>query len=104
MARNPIEDILFGGLFETSRRKRKSSKTSKPAKQHKKKEKNTRQLRKKLWGKSKVIKKLDYQIGARKSVSADKKRKAKAPGKRRTAWGTVYWETRKNRSDLKGKL
>ena len=33
----------------------------------------------------------------------DKKRKALLPGKRISKSGKVYWETRKNRSDVKGK-
>lgn len=33
----------------------------------------------------------------------DRKLRALAPGKRRTASGTTYWETRKNRSDKGGK-
>lgn len=34
----------------------------------------------------------------------DKKRTAKAPGKRRSASGKTYYENRKNRSDMPGKL
>jgi len=33
----------------------------------------------------------------------DKGRKAMSPGKRRSASGRVYYEARKNRSDLRGK-
>jgi hypothetical protein len=35
------------------------------------------------------------------SVAADKKRTAMKPGKRKTAWGTKYYEYRVNRSDKK---
>ena len=42
------------------------------------------------------------QTGTRKSVAADKRRKAKAPGRRKSASGRKYTETRKNRSDKKG--
>ena len=35
----------------------------------------------------------------RSNAKRDKKRKAKAPGKRRSASGKVYYERRKNRSD-----
>ena len=39
-----------------------------------------------------------------KSIKAlDDKRKALLPGKRISKTGNVYWETRKNRSDEKGK-
>lgn len=43
------------------------------------------------------------QTGTRKSLALDRKRKAKLPGKRRSKTGKIYWETRKNRSDNKGK-
>ena len=45
------------------------------------------------------LRKLD-QVG-KTDVSRDKKRQALMPGKRRSKTGKVYWETRKNRSDLK---
>lgn len=45
-----------------------------------------------------TIKVLD-QVGKPKSVVRDKGRKAKLPGKRVSASGNVYWETRANRSD-----
>lgn len=35
-------------------------------------------------------------------VVRDKERKALLPGKRMSKNGNIYWETRKNRSDLKG--
>lgn len=43
------------------------------------------------------------QIG-RTNLIRDKKRSALPPGKRISKTGKVYWETRKNRSDLKGNI
>lgn len=43
------------------------------------------------------------QTGSSKTTS-DKKRKAKAPGKRKSAAGKVYYERRKNRSDKPGTI
>ena len=52
--------------------------------------------------KAKVLKASTKQIG--KSVmKLDKQRKAKAPGKRRSSTGNVYYEYRKNRTDVKGR-
>jgi hypothetical protein len=45
------------------------------------------------------ILKLAKRMRGRSKKTSDKKRKALRPGKRRTAWGTIYWETRANRSD-----
>lgn len=36
--------------------------------------------------------------------SKDRKRKALPAGRRKTAWGSYYTETRKNRSDGKGRI
>lgn len=36
------------------------------------------------------------------SIERDKSRKALMPGKRISKTGKVYWETRANRSDVKG--
>jgi len=44
------------------------------------------------------------QSGKRKSVKADKKRKAMQPGKRISKNYKIYWETRRNRSDKKKSL
>ena len=41
------------------------------------------------------------QVG-RSNLARDKSRKALLPGKRISKNGKEYWETRKNRSDLKG--
>ena len=41
------------------------------------------------------------QVG-KTNIKRDKKREALLPGKRISKSGKVYWETRKNRSDLKG--
>ena len=48
----------------------------------------------------KVLKVLD-QTGKRFSLLRDEGRPAKLPGKRVSKKGTIYWETRKNRSDVK---
>jgi len=51
----------------------------------------------------KNLKKSEHQIG--KSIkSIDVKRKALAPGKRISKAGKIYYEKRRNRSDLKGNL
>lgn len=42
------------------------------------------------------------QTGSRKSLVKDKKRSAMLPGKRISATGKFYWETRKNRTDRLG--
>jgi hypothetical protein len=46
-----------------------------------------------------IIKYINYQTGKRVDVERDKSRKALPMGKRISASGKVYWETRKNRSD-----
>lgn len=43
------------------------------------------------------------QVG-KSNKSRDKKREALMPGKRISKTGKVYWETRKNRSDLKNNI
>ena len=48
------------------------------------------------------LKTLD-QTGTRKSLMRDRSRKARVPGKRISKTGKVYWETRRNRSDVPGK-
>jgi hypothetical protein len=48
-----------------------------------------------------VIKKVNYQTGKRKSIKMDRAKKALPPGKRISKSGKMYWETRRNRSDLK---
>jgi len=50
-----------------------------------------------------VLKVIRRQTRVRKSISRDRNRTAYAPGKRRSRTGKIYWETRKNRSDLPGK-
>jgi hypothetical protein len=42
------------------------------------------------------------QTGIRKDIALDRLRKAKEPGRRVSISGKVYFETRKNRSDIKG--
>ena len=49
----------------------------------------------------KVLKAKHKQTGS-SSIERDKKRKAMQPGKRRSASGRIYYETRKNRSDIRG--
>jgi len=51
--------------------------------------------------KRKLIKALP-QTGKRKSVKKDKQLKAVRPGRRLSATGKKYTETRRNRSDKKG--
>ena len=46
--------------------------------------------------------KATYKQTGTSSTNRDKKRKAMQPGKRRSASGRIYYETRKNRSDLRG--
>jgi hypothetical protein len=53
-------------------------------------------------GKGRTIKVLE-QTGTRKSLHKDRQFKAKLPGERISATGNIYWETRRNRSDVKGK-
>jgi len=48
-----------------------------------------------------VLKATTRQTG-RSDLARDRQRKAMQPGKRRSASGRIYYETRKNRSDLRG--
>jgi len=50
---------------------------------------------------SKSVKEFDYQTGKTNKV-VDKRRTALPPGKRISRNGKIYWEGRKNRSDLAG--
>lgn len=50
-----------------------------------------------------ATKKIYKQTGTRVSLKADRKRTAIRPGKRISAGGNAYTETRKNRSDMRGK-
>ncbi|MHA1865893.1 MAG: hypothetical protein ACTSWZ_05230 [Candidatus Heimdallarchaeaceae archaeon] len=52
--------------------------------------------------KPRVVKASKHQTGKRKSIKLDRKRKAMKPGKRISKSGKVYYEYRRNRSDLKG--
>ena len=66
---------------------------------------NLRKGRSRGIGKPAVIKAVSYQSGRRsKSRRADAQRSALRPGKRRAKSRKKYWETRHNRSDLKGRL
>lgn len=52
--------------------------------------------------KPKVVRVLD-QTGNRTNLLVDRSRVALLPGKRISKTGNVYWETRRNRSDVPGK-
>jgi len=54
-------------------------------------------------GKPRVIKYIPRQTGSVKSLSRDRLRSALPPGKRISSSGRIYWETRKNRSDRRGR-
>ena len=58
-------------------------------------------LRSKKFGRQ-VLKATTRQTGT-SDAKRDSARKAMQPGKRRSASGRVYYETRKNRSDLRGR-
>jgi hypothetical protein len=60
----------------------------------------TKRKRRKL-KKPRVLKVVRRQTGERASLKLDRKRKALPPGKRISRTGRVYWETRRNRSDLR---
>lgn len=52
----------------------------------------------------KVISEVKFQTGNLKNFDRDLKSKALAPGKRISKTGKIYYEYRKNRSDLEGKI
>ncbi len=56
-----------------------------------------------FWDVTPVLRKKEVKIlkqtGKRISITRDKGRMAKLPGKRVSKRGKIYWETRKNRSD-----
>lgn len=105
----PVETLIAVNKNTGAVRKVPSKKntTKKPAKKGATKKKSTKPFRKKP-GQQKLgsygpkTKRVYKQTG-KSNEKRDKKRKAKAPGWRRTAHGTVYYETRKNRSDMPGK-
>ncbi|MEM4501551.1 MAG: hypothetical protein QW512_05410 [Thermofilaceae archaeon] len=68
-----------------------------------KKKKAKKKKKKWKYSKPKVLKIVNYQTGKRSSLKLDRKRKALPPGKRRSKSGKIYWETRRNRTDLKGR-
>ena len=51
-----------------------------------------------------TIKPIKKQSGYRKSYWKDQWTKAMRPGKRISRTGNIYWETRKNRSDINKQL
>lgn len=53
--------------------------------------------------KPKVLIFINHQSGSRKDLRQDRMRKALPPSKRMSKNGNIYYETRRNRSDLKGK-
>jgi len=53
--------------------------------------------------KPKIVYKKEHQIGT-SNKKRDKVRKALPPGKRISKSGNIYWEGRKNRSDLSGEM
>ena len=88
-------------VFSTRRRRKK--KKGERHRSKKKKAEHKRTKKKKLKG-PRVIKVVNYQSGKRASLKADRKRKALKPGKRISRTGKIYWETRRNRSDLHGRV
>lgn len=48
---------------------------------------------------AKIVRAIKHQTG-KTSIPEDRKIRANLPGKRISKTGHVYWETRKNRSDL----
>lgn len=52
--------------------------------------------------KARVVKAFDYERG-KSNTKRDKARAALPPGRRISAKGNAYTETRKNRADIKGK-
>lgn len=49
-----------------------------------------------------TIKVSEHQTGKPKSRNRDKRRRALPPGKRVSRTGKIYWENRRNRSDMPG--
>jgi len=70
-------------------------------KRRKKKKKSSSRRKRKLKKKPKVLKVVKRQTGERKSLRLDRLRKALPPGKRRSKSGKIYYEYRRNRSDLR---
>jgi hypothetical protein len=60
-----------------------------------------RKRKKRKLRKPKVLKVVKRQTGERKSLRLDRKRKALPPGKRMSKSGKIYYEYRRNRSDLR---
>ena len=83
--------------------KRKRKKTKATAKKTTTK-KTTASTKKYKYKRAKVLKVVRRQTGTRKSVNRDAARKAMPPGKRRSKSGKVYYEYRKNRTDLRGRI
>ncbi|MEM0488766.1 MAG: hypothetical protein QW707_06145 [Candidatus Bathyarchaeia archaeon] len=60
-----------------------------------------RKVRARAGRRGRILKAVNYQTG-RSVTLVDRKRKALPPGLRISRTGRRYWETRKNRSDLRG--
>lgn len=58
---------------------------------------------KKMVKRGRTIRVIRKQRG-KSDIQWDRAIKALKPGKRISASGNIYWETRRNRSDLKGRL
>ena len=54
----------------------------------------------KIKSKPKMAKRFSYQTGSRKSLRADRLRRAMPSGRRISRTGRAYTETRRNRSDI----
>lgn len=60
-------------------------------------------MKKKIKRTKKLKIKISHTKGrTKKAIKADLKRKAKHPGKRKSKSGNFYYESRPNRSDIKG--
>tara|TARA_Y100000310_G_scaffold301941_1_gene338819 strand:+ start:207 stop:395 length:189 start_codon:yes stop_codon:yes gene_type:complete len=57
----------------------------------------------KMYKKGEVLKISKTQSGKQSNTAMDKEIEAMFPGKRMSKSGKIYWETRKNRSDINPK-
>lgn len=48
----------------------------------------------------KVLRVIKHQTGSKSNLIVDREKTALKPGKRLSKTGHIYWETRKNRSDV----
>jgi hypothetical protein len=90
-----LNDFINSLIFNTNAKVKKTTKKRKVSKKK-------HMVKKSTGKKRRVLKVVNYQTGKRKSIKLDRMRKALEPGKRVSKKsGKVYWETRRNRSDLK---